>query len=374
MRILVINWQDIRNPYAGGAEVHLHEIFSRIARRGHEVTLLTSMFPGGAPEEVLGGIRVVRRGSRNLFNLAVPSAYRALSRERRFDIVVDDLNKIPFFTPLYVSEPLYGIAHHLFGHSIFREADPLSAAYVYGAERLALPLYRRAGVPFMVVSPSTRSELRERGFRDEDLPLVYNCVDQTRFRLTGIPKNPTPLIGYFGRLKKYKSVDHIIRALERVKVAIPGTRLLIVGEGDDRARLERLARRLQPDGSVEFTGFVSEDRKVELLQRMWVKVNPSFKEGWGLTVVEANACGTPVVASDVPGLRDSIKDGETGVLYPYGNLAALAERVVRLLRDEPLRKQLSLNAREWARTFDWDVMAEKAEGLLAARALPLKER
>ena len=125
-----------------------------------------------------------------VINLSVPTAYRRRFRHERYDVVVDDLNKIPFFTPLYVREPVHGIAHHLFGAAIFKEANPLSAAYVYGAERLALPIYRRAGVPFMVVSPSTQAEFLAAGYRESDLPLVYNCVDHSRFRPTGVAKSP----------------------------------------------------------------------------------------------------------------------------------------------------------------------------------------
>jgi glycosyltransferase involved in cell wall biosynthesis len=373
VRILVINWQDIRHPLGGGAEVHCHEIFRRIAGRGHEVTQFSCAFPGAPAEERIDGVTVVRGGSRPAFNLAVPAAYRRRFRHERYDVVVDDLNKIPFLTPYYVREPVYGIAHHLFGTAIFREANPLSAAYVFGTERLGLPVYRRAGVPFMVVSPSTQAEFLAAGFPEPALPLVYNCVDHSRFRPTGVPKSPVPLIGYFGRLKKYKSVDHLVRAFAFVLRVLPDARLVIVGHGDDRTRLERLVATLRLADRVEFTGFVPEERKVDLLQEMWVNVTPSFKEGWGLTVVEANACGTPVVASDVPGLRDSVRDGETGLLYPYGDIPALTRAILRVLEDDALRMRLGVQARAWAKQFDWEVMATRAEELLRQRVEAARE-
>jgi glycosyltransferase involved in cell wall biosynthesis len=366
MRILVINWQDIRNPLGGGAEVHLHEIFSRIARRGHTVTLLCSAFPGSSAEETIDGITVVRRGSRELFNFVVPFHYWKL-RERGFDVVVDDLNKIPFFTPWFVREPLVAIAHHLFDRSIFLEASWPVAAYVYCTERLALNLYRRSGIPFMVVSASTQAEFLKRGYRREDLPIVHNCVDHALYHPTGVPRSNVPLVGYFGRLKRYKSVDHLLQAMVLVRAEVPGALCVIVGEGDDRVRLESLAAELGPAGSVSCTGFVSDARKVELLQQMWVMATTSSKEGWGLTVLEANACGTPVVASDVPGLRDAVRDGETGTLYPYGDVPALAARIVKLLRDVELRTRLGENAIAWAKTFDWDVAADRALEVLEQR-------
>ena len=117
--ILVINWQDITNPLGGGAEVHLHEIFRRIVKNGHKVTLLCSKYIGSLDEEIVDGIRILRRGNRNTFNFTVPGVYRELIQENDFDIVFDDINKIPFFTPLFVKKPLVAIVHHFFGKTIF---------------------------------------------------------------------------------------------------------------------------------------------------------------------------------------------------------------------------------------------------------------
>jgi glycosyltransferase involved in cell wall biosynthesis len=359
MKILVINWQDIRNPLGGGAEVHLHNIFSRLAQQGHEVTLLCSSFPGAPAAETIDGIRIIRTGSRNLFNFSVPFAYRRVSTSGAFDVVVDDLNKLPFFTPLFVRRPLWAIAHHLFGRSIFVEAAFPVALYVYVMERLALWVYRRCGVPFFVVSPSTRQEFLDHGFAPEKLDLAYNCVDATRYRLTGVRKSPTPLIGYFGRLKRYKCIDQLIQALPEVRRHIPDVHAVIVGDGDDRARLEELARAAGVSDCVTFEGFVTEERKVEILQQMWVKVSTSAKEGWGLTVIEANACGTPVIASDVPGLRDAVRDNETGLLYRHGDVAGLAGMIVSLLSDTHLRDRLRSAALKWAQSFNWDDTARK---------------
>ncbi len=367
MRILVINWQDIRNPLGGGAEVHLHQVFSRLVRRGHSVTLLCCRFPGAPSTEVIDGITVVRRGGRAWFNGAVPFAYGLGLRPQGFDVVVDDLNKIPFFTPLFVREPLVAIAHHLFDRSIFLETNIVAASYVYWTERLALALYRQRGVPFMVVSESTRAEFQRRGYARENLPIVHNCVDHALYRATGRARSAAPLIGYFGRLKRYKSVDHLLRAAALVRKEIPGLKCVIVGEGDDRPRLEGVAAGLGLDDVVTFTGYVSEERKVDLLQEMWVMVTTSSKEGWGLTVLEANACGTPVIASDVPGLRDAVRDGETGILYPYGDVDRLAAAMRTVLNDDGLRGRLRERALAWAKTFDWDLAAEKAEAVLEQR-------
>lgn len=367
MKILIINWQDIRNPFSGGAEVQLHEVFSRVAQAGHEVVLYCSSFPGAPHEETLNGIRIIREGGRSLFNYRVPLAYRNRFRHAGFDVVVDDMNKIPFFTPLYVREPIQGIIHHLFAESIFREINPLAGAYVYVTERISLALYRRRKTSFIVVSPSTYQDLIARGFDPLSLVQIGLAVDHNLFRPTGVPRSPTPLIGYFGRLKKYKSVDQLLQALPIVLREVPALKVVIVGEGDDRPRLEAMTRQLNVQHAVRFTGFVSEQEKVTLLQQMWFKVATSSKEGWGLTVTEANACGTPAIASNVPGLRDAVQDGKSGLLYRYGDIDDLAGKIKLLLGDGELRTHLSAGALAWAALFSWDDAAQRTIDVLRER-------
>ena len=367
MRILIVNWQDIKNPLAGGAEVHLHEVFSRIARMGHDVTLYCSLFPGASHMEDMNGIKVIREGGRHFFNFRFLFAYRVRFKRERFDIVVDDMNKLPFFTPLFVRQPIHGVTHHLFGKSIFLEVNALIASYVYIMERLAVWLYKRKRIPFIVGSPSTLAELQHEHFHPEDVALVNYGVDHSVHTTINATKSSTPLIGYFGRLKKYKSVDQLLEALQVVRKQVPGLKVLIVGEGDDRPRLEQIVNDLDLTGVVEFTGFVPEVRKIELLQQMWFKVTTSSKEGWGLTVLEANACGTPVIASNVQGLRDAVKDNETGLLYAYGDIDDLAVKIRQLLADHQLRERLTRNAIEWAKGFDWDIAAQQTVELLQRR-------
>ena len=256
MKILVINWQDWLNPLSGGAEIHLYETFRRIAEWGHEVTLFCSAFDGGAPEEVVDGIRIVRRGSRNLFNFLVPWFYLRQFRHEDYDVVVDDLNKIPFYTPLYVRKPLVAISHHFFGTSIFRETWFLPGAYVWISEKLVDLVYKKT--PFLVVSQSTLSEFVERGFPEKNFTLAMNAIDHDRLKPTGVPKTQQPSIGYFGRLKKYKSVDHVVQAFARIRKEMPEATLTIIGRGDFQPELERIAEELGVADATHFTGFVSE--------------------------------------------------------------------------------------------------------------------
>ncbi|HWP82261.1 MAG TPA: glycosyltransferase family 4 protein [Bacteroidota bacterium] len=364
MKILVINWQDIRHPLGGGAEVHLHEIFKRLVTRGHAVTLLCSALQPLPREETIDGITIIRRGHRNTFHLTVPSFYIRRLASRNFDIVVDDVNKIPFYTPLYVRRPLAGIIHHLFGKAIMKEAGNLLGSYVYLNERMALRAYRR--IPIAAVSESTKKELIESGFSNEQIAVVPNAVDHGVYRPGSGDNAGEVLIGHFGRLKKYKSVDHLLMAFRQISDRIPDAKLLIVGEGDARRGLEELSQKLGISSRVDFRGFVPEKEKVELLQQCSVVVNCSIKEGWGLTVLEANSCGVPVVASDVPGLRDSVVNGRTGLLYPYGDIDQLKNRILQVIEDKTLRNELAHHALEWARSFSWDKSADLMEKFLHA--------
>jgi glycosyltransferase involved in cell wall biosynthesis len=356
MKILLLNWQDIKNPYGGGAEVYLHQIFKRLAAQGHEITLFCSQFHGAPAEEEIDGIRIVRSGNRSLFNYVVPIKYAKRFRHEHYDIVIDDINKIPFYTPLYIREPLMGMVMHLFGNAIFKEASFPAATYVYGAERLALSVYRKT--PLIAISESTRQELLLHGCRKENIFLVPCAVNHATYRqLPGIHRTE-PLIGYVGRIKKYKSVDHLLHAFAIVLKELPQTKLAIIGEGDSKPEFQRIAHELHIDHATTFTGFLPLEEKIRLLNQMQLVVNTSAKEGWGLTVTEANACGAPAVASDVPGLRDAVIDGETGLLYEYGNIEQLAEKILLLLRDERLRMRLAAGALSYAQSLTWDTSAK----------------
>ena len=357
MRILIFNWRDIKNPEAGGAEVHLDEVFSRIAAMGHEVTLFCSRFPGSPSRENVNGIDVVREGGRFLFNYRVAWKYLTHFRGQRFDIVIDDWNKIPFFTPWYVREPLLGITHHLFGKSIFIEVSFPVAAYVYLAELLALRAYRNT--PFIVGSPSTHEELVCNGFQPSNIRVINYGIEQSLYTQVGVPKSDTPLVGHVGRLKRYKSVEHLLQAFKPVRERLTNAKLMILGDGDDSPRLKKIAGDLGLGDSVHFAGYVSDADKIQYLNQMHVVVNTSAKEGWGLTVVETNACGTCVIASDVPGLRDSVANGESGLLYEYGNIQQLTKAILGVLRDEDFRDRLSRGALKWAARFDWDTAAKQ---------------
>src|SRR5688572_8078905 len=297
----------------------MEEILRHLGTHAQRCTLITSGFAGGEPEDRGDGYRIVRGGHEYDFNVAVPFLYRRVARADPPDVVLDDINKIPFYSPLWARAPVLAVVPHLMGTTVFREVNPVLAAAVYAAEWPVRRIYRRCH--FEVISESTKDDLVARGWEPERVSVVHCGIDRdVYFADPSVPKSSVPSIVYVGRVKRYKSVDHAIRALPAVRNAVPGTTLTIVGDGDKAPELRRLVAQLGLDGAVRFTGFVPLAEKRRLVQSAHVVVNPSEKEGWGLTNVEANACGTTCVAADSPGLRDSVRDGTTGLLYPYGDV------------------------------------------------------
>ncbi|HEX5869271.1 MAG TPA: glycosyltransferase family 4 protein [Longimicrobium sp.] len=364
MNILVLNWQDLANPQSGGAEVHLHEIFGRLAQRGHQVTLLCSGWPGARPRAGSGGMHIIRAGGRHTFSLAAPAYYRRHLAAQPWDVVVEDLNKVPLFTPYWVRQPLVLLIHHLFGATAFGETSAPFAAATWLLER-PIPLAYR-GVPTQAVSESTADDVVSRGLRRQDVRVIHNGVDLKYFSPDPrVARFAHPTFMYVGRLKRYKRIDLAIDAVALLRDRGVGVRLLVAGRGDEEPRLRAQVERLGLGDRVTFEGFVTEDRKRELLRACWGTVLPSPKEGWGITNVEAAACGTPAVAADSPGLRESVVHGRTGFLVPYGDAAPLADALGTLAADPARVAAFGAAARTFAEGFSWERAADLTEAHLA---------
>ena len=330
---------------------------------GWEVDLVCSSYRGAPRHEVIDGVNIHRHGHWAVANFVLPPVVRRLLRTGRYDLLVEDINKIPFYTPLYKGDtPLVAIVPHLFGRTVYRETNPLAASYVYGAERLIPLIYR--DVDFEVISPSTGDDLVARGLKRDRIFTIYCGLDHGRFALEDPPPRADhPLIVTWSRLRRYKSIDVALRAFALILRRKPAARMLVMGRGPDEARLRRLCAKLGLDQSVEFRGFQPWHELVATLHRCHVFLNPSPKEGWGLTVIEANQCGLPVVASDRPGLRDSVRDGLTGSLVPYGDHEAMASAALEILDDADRWQKFSREARAWAGTFSWERCAAESLAL-----------
>lgn len=376
-RICVISYRDMKHPEAGGAEVIIQEVMSRLAARGHAITLLTGAFPGGEARDRIGDLEIHRTGNTYTFNFAAPAYFKKHLEPRGFDLVIEDINKIPFFMPRHTRVPVLAVVPHLFGTTVFEQAPFPIAAYVYLYERFIPKVYRNC--LFSVLSETTRDDLVARGLPPENLRIIHSGIDHDLYRPGSIPvKNRPRRLVYLGRLKKYKCIEHPIEALPAVLERVPDAEYWVVGEGDYRPALERIARRLGVGDHVRFPGFIGGKDKVRLLQESRLLTYTSPKEGWGLSVIEAGACATPVVASNSPGLRESVVDGKNGFLVRHGDIRELGENIVTLLTDDARAQSMAEEGVRWAATFHWDASAEQTlaliEEILAGRRGEAVER
>jgi glycosyltransferase involved in cell wall biosynthesis len=360
LRIVAVNWQDLENPLAGGAETHLQEILERLAGWGHEVVLLCGGWSGCPPRAARGGVEIHRVGTRQSFPFKARAYWARELRRRDADVLYEDINKVPLYTTRWGARHVVAVVPHLFGAAAFQELHPLLASAVWLAERPLPWMYR--DVPFQAISEGTADDLAARGFRRDRIVVIPPGVSFDHYTPDAAARAPHPTFSYLGRLKKYKGVDIVIRAF----AALPreDAVLEIAGAGDHRPALEALVDSLDLGRRVRFLGFVSEAEKLALLRRSWAVALASPKEGWGLTNVEAEACGTPVVASDSPGIRESVRDGETGFLTRHGDVAAMSAAMERLAASPALVREMGARARAFAETFTWDRCARSTEAHL----------
>lgn len=379
MKILVVNYRDRMHPAAGGAEKHLHRIFGKIVEMGHTVVLFTTSFPGAKEREVVDGIQVIRKGGDLMFQLTVALNLKKLDREFNFDVVVEDLNKLPVFAHWFVRKPLLVQMHHLWRKSIFAEAIFPIAFMVWFFERIIPFFYRTQN--FVVVSPSTKKELAEIGVDESRISVIYNGSEMppvaAQFRGDSCESNENepvqdnalknaraPYFIWLSRVHRYKGIWTALEAFEKFSKSHPEVKLYVVGGGPLLKKLPAWIKSHGLDGKVELTGFVPAARKYELLSSSLALLQTSYKEGWGLTVMEAAQLCKTTIASDVPGLCDSVRDGETGILFPSGDAAACASAMDKIYSDAELRASLGKNAKRYAESFSWENSARETLELL----------
>lgn len=367
------------HPAAGGAEKHLHRIFGKIVEMGHTVVLFTTSFPGAKEREVVDGIQVIRKGGDLMFQLTVALNLKKLDREFNFDVVVEDLNKLPVFAHWFVRKPLLVQMHHLWRKSIFAEAIFPIAFMVWFFERIIPFFYRTQN--FVVVSPSTKKELAEIGVDESRISVIYNGSEMppvaAQFRGDSCESNENepvqdnalknaraPYFIWLSRVHRYKGIWTALEAFEKFSKSHPEVKLYVVGGGPLLKKLPAWIKSHGLDGKVELTGFVPAARKYELLSSSLALLQTSYKEGWGLTVMEAAQLCKTTIASDVPGLCDSVRDGETGILFPSGDAAACASAMDKIYSDAELRASLGKNAKRYAESFSWENSARETLELL----------
>jgi glycosyltransferase involved in cell wall biosynthesis len=361
LKILWINWRDIQNPKAGGAEHYIHMVSRELSMMGHEIHWLAPRFDGAPNETVLDGIQIHRVGDERTVYACAWKEYR--KRRWRDYAVIECINTIPFLTPLYANEKCSSLIFQLTGE-VYRYFAPVGTWHLARVlERFFFwTFYRRQRI--IVLSQSIKNELMDIGFDGSRITVAEPGVDSQYF-VPGV-KSEFPTVLYLNRVVPYKNVDHLIIAFKRIHNLVPESRLIIAGCRGSRYEysLRRLVKNLKLDQKVAFVPFVTGEVKRTLLQLAWVHVLPSAKEGYGISVLEAASCATPSICYDVPGLRDSVRNGQTGILVPYGNIEALASAILSILSNESLRKELSNKARNHAQKFTWKRTALKIAAVL----------
>ena len=354
MKALFLSWRDPRNPKAGGAELYTHEVARRWVASGDMVEWFVAAFDGAPPEEEIDGVHVLRSGKQWSVHA---SAYRHYHRTRQldFDVVIDEVNTIPFFTPLWARIPslllIFQLAREVWWHE---SAFPINALG-YAIEPSYLRLYRKT--PALTISASTEGDLRHLGFT---APITVLPIGLEPLVVPNVSKEAVATFIYVGRMAPSKRVHDIVEAFRIFRRGVKDARLWLVGDGDE-AYVRSLRSRVHAaglDGSVEFLGRLSTDEKHERMARAHVLLMASVREGWGLSIAEANACGTPAIVYDVHGLRDAVRDGITGLIVPPSpdRMAGAMSHLTNGVGDYG---RIRAEAMRWAGEFSFDSAAEE---------------
>ncbi len=355
LRILIFNWRDTKHAWAGGAESYIHELSKRWVEMGNRVTVFCGNDAHNPRKQVIDGVEIIRRGGKYMVYFWA-FLYYILRFRGKFDIIIDSENGIPFFTPLYTRIPVFLLIHHVH-QEVFRKQliFPFSSLAQFLEAKLMPFVYRDNMV--ITVSESSKKEIIDYGIaKKEFIEIVHPGVDHSKFIHLGKTEHPSFI--YLGRLKPYKNIDVAIVAFSRVVKLFPSAMFYVVGEGESMKSLKKLTVQLKIENRIRFYGKVSEGKKAKLLAKSWVAIQPSMVEGWGITVIEANASGTPVIASDVNGLRDSVIDRQTGVLVEAKNSEAIASAMRDFIIDKTYREIISKQAHVWSQNFNWDISSQ----------------
>lgn len=364
MNILVLSWRDIKNPKSGGAEILTHEIAKRWTVLGHKVTIFSSIFPNSKKEEVVDGVRFVRAGhpdARFLFSSVHFLAYKFYKKNPgKFDVVVDEAHGLPFFTPWYVKEKKVVLICEVAGGLWVKMFGPLFGLLGRFTEHIYLRFIYK-NIPYFTISNSSQEELVREGVESKNITVLPMGITVPK-EIKKTKKEKDPTLIFVGRLSKSKGVEDALGALNQASKKYVKIKLWIVGGGDkDYIKfLEKKAKSLNVSDRITFWGYVSQEKKFELMGKAHILLAPSLKEGWGLIVPEAGFVGTPAIGYDVPGLREVIKNHKTGYLTLSNNTSGLVKSINKILKSKSEYKKLSRAAKKLSLSYNWDNTAKVA--------------
>lgn len=363
MKILILNWRDIKNPYSGGAEILTHEIAKYLVKKNNEVTIFSSVFPGAQKEETIDGVKIIRKGesiARYFLNSVHFLAFREYNNHFKgnIDLVIDEVHGLPFFTPWYVSEKKITLICEVAG-SLWIKMFGLILGTIGRIVEIFYLRFVYKNIPFITISNSAKEDLIRNGVDKNNITIIPVGVHTPKEK-PRIKREDVPTLIFLGRITKSKGVEDSLLALKDL-INKTEVRLWIVGKEDTGyiRYLKEYAKKLQIDRYITFYGFVTDEEKFNLLSRAWLLIHPSKTEGWGINVIEGNIMGVPAIGYNVPGLKDSIQHGKTGLLAIESTPNGLAQAIEGLLLNKKLYSQLSANAIRWSKRFEWETVGEQ---------------
>jgi glycosyltransferase involved in cell wall biosynthesis len=351
----VVSWRDLEADDSGGSEIHAHEIVSRWVQKGINVNFRTAKVKGMAKNITRSGYNLERVGGRYL-SFARSISAGLVGQLSRCDALVEIWNGMPFLSPIWSRVPRVVILHHIHGKSYFRAVlpGPLACGAAFFESKIAPRLYRNTRV--ITPSQSSAKELIEiMGWPEDLVSVIYPGINE-KFS-PGLTKSDIPLVLAVGRLVPVKRFDDLIDIVGEIRSRKGDINLVIAGDGPCRQALEEKIKRLNATSWCKLEGKVSDERLIELYRTAWVVVSNSEKEGWGMTLTEAAACGTPAVATRISGHMDAVIHGYSGLLSANRN--DFVVNLELLLLDNDLRARLAKGALEYARSMTWDNTASQ---------------
>ena len=361
MNILILNWRDIKNPKSGGAEIVTLEHAKAWVKKGHKVTWFTSEFQGSKRQETINNINIVRRG--NSLTVYLYAFVFYLFAGKKFDLVIDEIHGLPFFTPFYVKKPKIAFIHEVAGE-IWDYMLPFPGNKI---GKLIEPLYFKLykNVKFWTDADSTTGDLAKYGIKKGNCTVI-NCPVLNK-PLTALPNKEKVFTFIFvSRVVEMKGIEHVIRSFFYILRELKNANLWIVGGGEEAyvKELKDMAKTYAIDTKIKFFGQVTQEKKLELMKKAHILLHASVKEGWGLVVIEAASMATPSVVYNVSGLRDSVKNGKTGIVLEENNVHEMAKESVGLIKDKKKYQSYQKNCLEWAESLSWPKAVAQSEALL----------
>jgi glycosyltransferase involved in cell wall biosynthesis len=286
-----------------------------------------------------------------------------LRTDLAFDVVIDDLaHVLPWLSPTFTRAPGVVFFRHLHTRTLYGQVRrPLADVLSLVETRYSL-FYR--DWPFVTESQQSIEDLVSLGIARSRCRRIVPGVDRDLFHSGR--RSETPTIIYFAGLRKYKRPNHALEVLRRLRANGLNCRLEIVGAGPYLSDLIRSAREMEIADWVGFAGRVSKEQLAIMVRGAWVNLHCAVAEGWGLSTQEAAASGIPTVGYRVPGIAESVQDGQTGVLVKDGDLEALTGATKSILANPEGWTQRCL---KYASTLDWEVATDRWESVL--RELPV---